>query len=202
MPRAGITLIIAALALVACRDTPVAPSSEDATPSFTFTNGPSALPHLVRIGPRLLFGWRDPASNLGIIIGAPEDPLTSIRCGGTERAEILPIQFVGELFEQAKQLSLSQAAHVLVYEGLTDTLDESLCERMPIASGNVMYVRSDNDFFGAGGRANAFSEHAHGVVALTAGGEASLDARLWGVASPEGVLLWINSSIALHPHGD
>jgi hypothetical protein len=90
---------------------------------------------------------------------------------------------------------------VLVYEGLTDTLVESLCERSPIASGTVVYLRTDNDFFGASGRANAFSEHAHGIVTLAAGGEASLNARLWGVASPEGVLLWIQSSIDLNPHG-
>jgi hypothetical protein len=155
----------------------------------------------VRIGARVLFGWRDPETNLGIIIGAPEDPVTSIACGGSEPAEVMPTQFVGELLGLAKQLSLSQAAHALVYEGLTDTLIESLCERTPIASGTVVYLRTDNDFFGEGGRWNAFSEHASGVVTLAAGGQASLDARLWGLASSEGVLLWIDTSIALHPHG-
>lgn len=194
-------VVAATLVLAACQDTAMAPSAEAPSPELSFQNGPGVLPHLIRIGPRTLVGWRDPATNLGIIIGAPDDPTSSIRCGGTEPAQILPMQFVGELFGLAKQLALSGTARVLVYEGLTDTLDESLCERTPIATGSVFYLRSDNDFFGAGGRANAFSEHAHGVVALAAGGEASLNARLWGLASPEGVLLWINSSISLQPHG-
>jgi len=189
------------LVLGACHPAALEPPARDASPAFSFQNGPAELPYVIRLELRLLLGWRDPASNLAVIVGAPDDPLTSVRCGGTEPAEFLPMQFVGELFGLAGQLALDQRAHVLVYEGLTATLDESLCGKTPVASGIVTYVRTDNDFFGAFGRANAFSERVHGVVTLAAGGTASLSARLWGHGSPEGELLAINSAISLVPHG-
>ena len=123
----------------------------------------------------------------------------------TERAAFLGMQFVGDVaafqsFEGIfKQLAMDQAVTVLVYDVLTPTLPDALCGETPIAAGTGFYLRTDNDFFGELGRANAFSEHLEAGVELAAGGTARVVAQLGGVGSPDGSLRFITSSIRLIP---
>lgn len=168
-----------------------------------FINGPEMLPQVLRFDSRTILGWRDVVSGLGIIIGAPANPRAHVACGGTERSEFMHMQFVGNVEEFAefdelfKQLAMDQTANVLVYDVLTPTLVESLCGEVPAATGVGFFLRTDNDFFGAAGRANAASQRVHAEVELTGGGDAVVVASLFIRGAPDGTLVSVDSSIRL-----
>jgi hypothetical protein len=196
-----------AAGVAACTADTHEPLSPPSAPAFGFMNGPNALPYVMRFEARVIFGFRALEDNLAIIIGAPDNPADHPLCGGANRGQVVSNQFVavpapGGLAEIVKELSLNQTANARVYDDVTMTLAEALCTSAPIATGVGSFLRTDNDFFGGFGRGNAFSEHFHGRVELVTGATASLDARLWGVGLPEGNLLFINSSIGLHAHGN
>lgn len=203
MPRSPAALWLLGSLLAACDPGQTGPARSPAEPAFNFTAGPSLLPLIVRLETRTLIGWRDFERGLGIIIGAPPEPTTHVLCGGTERAGLLAMQFVGDAatFQDFtglfKQLAMDPDATVLVYDVLTPTLAESLCDETPVARGTGFYLRTDNDFFGALGRANAFSEHLEARVELAGGGFGRVVARLGGIGRPEGGLLFLETSILL-----
>src|SRR4029453_308843 len=97
-----------------------------------------------------------------------------VACGGSERSEFMHMQFVGnveqftEFDELFKQLAMDQTHNVLVYDIITPTLVESLCNETPAATGVGFFLRTDNDFFGALGRSNAASQRVHAQVDLVA----------------------------------
>jgi hypothetical protein len=198
---AAILLVsIVAVGTAAAADEPATAPVEQTT---GFINGPGMLPQVLRFDSRTLLGWRDVESGLGIIIGAPANPREHVACGGSERSEFMHMQFVGnveqfaEFDELFKQLAMDQTANVLVYDVLTPTLVESLCGETPAATGVGFFLRSDNDFFGALGRANAASQRVHAQVELTGGGDAVVVASLFFRGAPDGTLESVASSIRL-----
>lgn len=198
------TRIVAALAMCfsltsACAD-PVSPSRASTfLPAPGISQAPSELPHILRFEGRIIAGWPDLRRNTAIIIGAPADPAQSRLCGGTERNQFMPIQFVGDLEAVVKQLLQSQDARVLVYDELAETLEEALCTMTPAGSGVGLYLRSDNDFFGTGGhRANGFSEHVAASLVMADGSKGHVAATLHGLGQFN-QLVFIKTSVVITP---
>jgi hypothetical protein len=170
------------LAIMACDEAAVTPSPDaPRAPAHAFSNGPSSLPHVLRVDGRFIAGWVDFSRNTAIIIGAPLDPAQSRLCGGTVRSQFMPVQYIEQLGEVIKQLVLEPEANVLVYNSIAPSMEEALCEYTPYGRGQGLYLRSDNDWFGTGGsRANATSDHVHAEVDLTGGGTAVVNASIHG----------------------
>jgi hypothetical protein len=193
--RIAVTALIG-LGITACDRPAVAPEAPLA-PAYSFSNGPSSLPHVLRFEGRTITGWVDFSRNTAIIIGAPLDPATSRLCGGSVRSQFMPIQFIGELAEVIKGLVQEPEANVLVYQGIAPTLEDALCGSTPYGRGQGLYVRSDNDWFGTGGhRANATSDHVHAQVQLTGGGTAIVNASIHGTWK-DGVPVHFRSTVVV-----
>ena len=89
--------------------------------------------------------------------------------------------------------------NILVYQPIPETGAMALCERVPIATGSGRTLRTDNDFFGFLGRANAVMELVHGTVTVAGAGPALLSARFSALGSPEGELRRFETTIQLLP---
>jgi hypothetical protein len=191
-------LLIEAL-LAGCESPIAAPEPMSPVPSFSFTQGPSELPNVLRSGGRIISVFADFEQDMAVIVGAPVDPTTDRICGGVEPRQFVPVQWVGDFDDIVKQLALFDEINVLVLRPIPPTPVEALCATEPIAVGTARFLRTDNDFFGAFGRANAVFELVQGTVALAEGGLARLTARFRALGSPEGELQWIDTSIHLRP---
>lgn len=199
--RTAAAALALALVFPGCDTQPTEPVAPTDRPALDFTNGPSVLPYVLRSGGRVISAFLDVERDIVLIVGAPEDPSTDVVCGGTEPRQFIPVQWVGEFFEITKQLALQKSANLVVYSPIPASLAAALCGTSPIASGTGFYLRTDNDFFGAGGRGNAFSEHVHGTLELTAGGAANLTAVFHGVGLPDGTLFFLETMVLLRPIG-
>jgi hypothetical protein len=156
---------------------------------------------VLRAGGFIVSAFVDFETDLALFVGAPEDPTTDRICGGSGERQFTPSQFVGDFEETIKQLALNPEMHLLVYGPIPSSAIAALCETEPIATGTGRFVRTDNDFFGFAGRANAAIEGVHGTVALSEGGLARLAARWQALGSPEGTLRWIDTTIELRTIG-
>jgi hypothetical protein len=187
--------------LAAC-DTP-ATQPEPASvprPFFAFTQGPSELPNVLRSGGMVISVFADFDADMLVIVGAPDNPREDRICGGDEPRQFVPAQWVGDFDDVVKQLALLDEINVLVLQPIPPTAAEALCATEPIAYGTGRFLRTDNDFFGAFTRgANAVTELVHGTVTLSGGGLAILSARFQALASPEGILQWIDTTVRLRP---
>ena len=164
-----------------------------------FVNGPAELPHVLRSGGRVISAFFDVEQDMLVVAGAPEDPTTDRLCGGSEPRQFVPVQWVRDFDDIVKQLAMLDDINLLVYQPIPATPDGALCETEPIARGTGRLLRTDNDFFGAFGRANAVLEFVHGMVSLADGGEAWLTARFNALGSPAGELRRFETIIHLDP---
>ena len=195
MSRAPV-LLFAAL-LNACDGVSTGPVSSP--PVTNFVNGPAELPHVLRSGGRVISAFFDFEQDMLVVAGAPEDPTTDRLCGGSEPRQFVPVQWVGDFDDIVKQLAMLDDINILVYQPIPLTPAGALCATEPIASGIGRLLRTDNDFFGAFGRANAVVELVHGTVTLADGGLARLLARFNALGSPEGELRRFETTIQLVP---
>ena len=198
MARFHVPALICAALLAACADPGAAPLAPQ-VPGYNFTNAPAELPNVLRSGGRVVSAFVDVEQDLLVVVGAPEDPTTDRLCGGTELRQFVPVQWVGDFADIVKQLAMLDEINILVYQPIPETPIFALCATDPIATGTGRYLRTDNDFFGAFGRANAVFEHVHGTVLLADGEEARLSARFYALGSPGGELRRFETTIQLHP---
>ncbi|HSL69772.1 MAG TPA: hypothetical protein VK864_05990 [Longimicrobiales bacterium] len=194
------TAAVLVLLLAGCDYQPIEPAPR-ISPAHDFTNGPATLPYVLRSGGNVISAFLDFERDLVLIMGAPMNPAEDRVCGGTTPRQFIPVQWVGEFFEVVKQLALQKSATLHVYGPIPPTLADALCSTQPIAAGTGFYLRTDNDFFGAFGRGNGFSEHVHGQVDLTAGGTANLTASFHGVGLPDGTLQFLKTTVLLNATG-
>ena len=193
-------LLVVALAMLvgACEDLATEPDIATApTPSFSFDQGPSELPNVLRAGGFIVSAFVDFETDLAVFVGAPEDPGTDRICGGTGQRQFTPAQWVGDFEEVVKQLALNDEMHILVYSPIPASAIEALCATEPYATGTGRFLRTDNDFFGFAGRANAVTEQVHGTVELSEGGPARLSATFRALGAPDGTLRWLDTTIQL-----
>lgn len=169
MSRHAAFVILLGLMFVACDDPVTDLTPATALPSYTFTNGPSVLPNVLRAGGRIISAFADVERDVLLLAGAPADPTQDRLCGGTELRQFVPVQWV------------------------------ALCQTTPIAAGTGRFLRSDNDFFGVFGHANAVVEHVHGQVTLQSGELANVSARFHALGNPEGVLMRFETTVRLLP---
>lgn len=201
MIRAITQLLLLVAALAACERTPDDVPALPTAPGLTFVNGPAELPHVLRSGGRIISAFIDVDRDLLVVAGAPDDPATDVACGGQMPREFVPVQWVGEFTDVVKQLALLDEMNILVYQPIPPSGAAALCATAPIASGTGKYLRTDNDFFGVFGRANAVFELVHGSVQLAAGGAANLSARFEAKGLPDGTLHRFETTIHLQPIG-
>lgn len=194
----GLARVLCAVLLAACADTATAPSLPQSM-TLNFANGPGELPNVLRSGGRIVSAFVDVEQDMLVVVGAPDDPTTDRICGGSGLRQFVPVQWVGDFNDIVKQLAMLDAINILVYQPIPATPVAALCETDPIAAGTGRYLRTDNDFFGALGRANAVIEHVHGLVELTGGGPARLSARFQALGSPTGQLRRFETTIQLNP---
>lgn len=197
MSRAPALLLAAAL-LTACDEVSTDPVWLPPA-AVNFVNGPAELPHVLRSGGRVISAFFDEEQDMLVVAGAPRDPTTDRLCGGSEPRQFVPVQWVGDFDDIVKQLAMLDGINLLVYQPIPATPVGALCEAEPIASGTGRLLRSDNDFFGGFGRANAVVELVHGMVTLGDGGLARLTARLNALGSPDGELRRFETTIQLDP---
>jgi hypothetical protein len=190
-------LLFAAL-LTACDSVSTEPFSSLPI-AANFVNGPAELPHVLRSGGRVISAFFDLEQDMLVVAGAPEDPMTDRLCGGSALRQFVPVQWVGDFDDIVKQLAMLDAINILVYQPIPATPAGALCATEPIASGTGRLLRTDNDFFGAFGRANAVLEMLHGTVTLADGGLARLLARFNALGSPAGELRRFETTIQLTP---
>jgi hypothetical protein len=190
-------MMLFAVLVAACADSATAPSLTQGV-SLNFANGPGELPNVLRSGGRIVSAFVDVEQDMLVVVGAPADPTTDQLCGGSELRQFVPVQWVGDFNDVVKQLALLDPINILVYQPIPATPVAALCATDPIATGTGRYLRTDNDFFGAFGRANAVIEHVHGTVELTDGGQARLSARFHALGSPTGQLRRFETTIQLN----
>ena len=198
MARDLAAVLLCAALLTACDDTGTGPLPLPAA-GYNFTNAPAELPNVLRSGGRVISAFFDLEQDMLVVAGAPEDPRTDRLCGGTELRQFIPVQWVGDLADLVKQLAMLDAINILVYQPVPAGPDVALCATEPMATGTGRLLRTDNDFRGVFGRANAVFEHVQGTVLLTDGGLARLSARFHALGSPAGDLRRFETTIQLNP---
>jgi hypothetical protein len=198
MIRGSGAILLFSAVLTACADGSV-DSMAPQLAAYNFTNGPSELPHVLRSGGRVISAFLDFDQDMVVVVGAPDDPATDRVCDGSEPRQFIPVQWVGDFEGMVKQLAMLAEINVLVYQPIPATLTLGLCATEPIATGTGRYLRTDNDFFGAFGRANAVLELVQGTVELADGGQALLSARFNALGSPAGELRRFETTIRLLP---
>lgn len=198
MSRKVASLVLLGLLFGAC-DRPVTDVTQAVRPSYTFTNGPAELPQVLRSGGRIISAFADVERDLLVLVGSPEDPTQDRICGGTEPRQFVPVQWVGDFDDVVKQLALLDGISILVYAPIPPDPFVAMCLTAPIAAGSGHFVRSDNDFFGVFGRANAVMEQVHGLVTLQSGGLANVSARFYALGNPDGVLQRFETTVQLVP---
>ena len=192
-----VTLLVASVLVLSACDRPVTGVTQSVSPSYTFTNGPSELPHVLRSGGPIISAFADTDRDLLVLVGSPEDPTQDRICGGTEPRQFVPVQWVGDFDDVVKQLALLGGISILVYAPIPPNPFVAMCLTAPIAAGSGRFVRSDNDFFGVFGRANAVMEQVHGLVTLQSGGVANVSARFYALGDPGGVLQRFETTVQL-----
>ncbi|MGH7550248.1 MAG: hypothetical protein ACREK3_05775 [Gemmatimonadota bacterium] len=170
-----------------------------------FTNGPSALPNVVRFEDRLFFIVQFPAEDLLLAIGVPEDPADLPLCGGSETpGELVPVQDAGQLQEVIKRLVLASDVTLHVWD-LSDFFaapSPRLCNAPLFAQGTADLRNTDNDLFFLGGTNNANSFGAsirRGLVEDAAGTAYRLTASWRFINLPDGTFKIAQQHINLRP---
>jgi hypothetical protein len=197
-----LTVVALATLLGACGDLTTEPDVATVPPpSLSFDQGPSELPNILRAGGFIVSAFVDFETDLALFVGAPDDPSSDRVCGGAGQRQFTPAQWVGDFEEVLKQLAINDEINIVVYSPIPPTAIEALCATEPFATGTGRFLRTDNDFFGFAGRANAVTEHVHGTVALEDGELARLSARFQALGAPDGTLRWIDTTIQLRAIG-
>ena len=185
-------------ALVAACEQPLnLPMSATATAGLSIGNAPPELPNVLRSGGRVISAFVDFEEDMAVIVGAPDDPMSDRVCGGTGLRQFIPVLWVGDFDGIVKQLAQLDAINILVYKPIPSTAAEALCATEPLAVGTGRFLRTDNDFFGFLGRANAVTELVQGTVALSNGGLANLSARFQALGTRDGQIARFETTIQL-----
>jgi hypothetical protein len=136
------------------------------------TAGPE-FPNVVRFQDQFVVSIQDPATDLIVFAGLPDDPTQSDICGGDEPFGIIDFQAAG----------LRQGVEIVVAKGEVNLDVYRLstfagpCVSTPIAEGTGRVVYTDNDAFITGNGGNSWGFHIGGEVALVGGGSAQLVAH-------------------------
>ena len=193
-PQIIAAALVSAIA-AACADAPpTGPVPDPVQPRFSFTNGPSELPNVIRFeGEGGVGVIADFEADLLLLVGLPENASDAVDCGGTEPFDLVALQVVGILREVLKILTKSEP-HLHVYQ-LSTFAD--FCTSVPLAQGTGRLVVNDNDAAVSGTRTNSFGASVNGAVTLANGGSAQLSAQARFLIFPDGTEVTVNSGVIL-----
>lgn len=159
--------------MAACADTPpTAPADER---MYADEIAAASEGGVVRFEGTVLIFTQDPAADLRLFIGLPDDPRQLPQCGGTATFDSINYQRSGIDRDAIQVLARAEGVNVHLYRRSTY---RGVCVTAPLAQGEGRLVYTDNDYFGSENpRHNSFGFSLLADVAFADGGAGTVHAR-------------------------